>query len=108
MTERERTDSGSRKAQARGRGEAPQSPERTAADIQRWGTLLTAAWQLVAAILLPALLGWWLDGKFHTKPWLMLAGALLGIAAGLIGFIRTALAAGRPPGQPPRKPPSPR
>ncbi|MDR0966932.1 MAG: AtpZ/AtpI family protein [Myxococcales bacterium] len=77
-------------------------------DLQRLTPLLTAAWQLVAAVLLPTLLGLWLDQKLGTGPWLLLVGILLGIAVGLFGFIRTALATeksqgnGRPP-----QPPSP-
>lgn len=99
MTKRERTDrvgKGEKRA-----GEGQDSLERTASELQRVGALLTASWQMVAAILLPTLLGWWLDGKLHTGPWLMLTGAILGIAAGLFGFIRTALAAGKPPRRPP-------
>ncbi|AQS60382.1 AtpZ/AtpI family protein [Desulforamulus ferrireducens] len=33
--------------------------------------------------------GQWLDSKFHTDPWLMLAGLLLGMAAGMWGVIHT-------------------
>lgn len=34
--------------------------------------------------------GYWLDAKFETGPWLMLAGLLLGVAAGFKGLIQTA------------------
>lgn len=33
--------------------------------------------------------GWWLDQQFDTKPWLFLAGALLGMVSGFYQFIRT-------------------
>jgi ATP synthase protein I len=35
-------------------------------------------------------IGYWLDGKFGTGPWLMLVGLLFGVAAGFNGLIRTA------------------
>jgi ATP synthase protein I len=35
-------------------------------------------------------IGYWLDGKFETGPWLMLVGLLFGVAAGFNGLIRTA------------------
>lgn len=34
------------------------------------------------AVLIGCLFGKWLDRKFGTSPWLMMVGALLGIAAG--------------------------
>jgi len=36
----------------------------------------------VVAILLGLALGWWLDKKFGTAPWLLLIGLLFGIIAG--------------------------
>ena len=38
-------------------------------------------------------LGAWLDGKYLTGPWLMLAGAVLGVALGFYEMIKIALAA---------------
>lgn len=35
-------------------------------------------------------IGYWLDGKFDSGPYLMLVGLLFGIAAGFNGLIRTA------------------
>lgn len=35
-------------------------------------------------------LGYWLDSKWETGPWLMLLGLLIGVAAGFKGLIRTA------------------
>ena len=34
--------------------------------------------------------GYWLDNKYETGPWLMLAGLIFGVAAGFKGLIRTA------------------
>ena len=33
--------------------------------------------------------GRWLDNKFHTDPWLMIVGLLLGMAAGMWGVYHT-------------------
>lgn len=32
---------------------------------------------------LPALGGWWADGKLNTSPWLVIIGAVLGLALGM-------------------------
>jgi ATP synthase protein I len=32
--------------------------------------------------------GTWLDGRFHTKPWFTLVGALLGVATGFVELYR--------------------
>ncbi|MBQ4335475.1 MAG: AtpZ/AtpI family protein [Myxococcaceae bacterium] len=106
MTKRAHTDGGGQggagpteQRKGNGQRDAPDALSRTASglqkELQKSGDLLTASWQLVASILLPTLLGWWLDGKFGARPWLMLTGAIIGIAVGLFGFIRTALASGR-------------
>ena len=36
-------------------------------------------------------LGRWADGKLGTAPWLLIAGVLFGVGAGLYNFIRTAI-----------------
>lgn len=38
---------------------------------------------MVVATALGFAAGYWLDRRFHTKPWLSVAGALLGVAAGI-------------------------
>ncbi len=40
-------------------------------------------------------IGWWLDSRFGTRPYLMLVMLLLGIAAGFRGLIRAAREAAR-------------
>lgn len=40
--------------------------------------------EVAVATLLGGLLGWWLDGRYHTKPWLMLGGLVLGAVIGWI------------------------
>jgi F0F1-type ATP synthase assembly protein I len=51
--------------------------------------VIAASMQLAAAVILALLLGRWLDGKFGTAPWLMLAGLAAGFAAGMYSFLRT-------------------
>jgi F0F1-type ATP synthase assembly protein I len=36
-------------------------------------------------------LGHWADGKFGTKPWLLLTGCLLGIVSGFYHFFKVVL-----------------
>jgi ATP synthase protein I len=44
--------------------------------------------QLAAGLLLGFSSGYWLDGRLGTGPWLMLAGAAGGLAAGFYLFIK--------------------
>ncbi len=34
-------------------------------------------------------LGWWIDDKLETRPWLALAGAFIGATGGFIYLVRT-------------------
>ena len=43
-----------------------------------WTGMASVGFEFVLAILIPGALGWWLDGRFGWRPWLMLAGGLLG------------------------------
>jgi ATP synthase protein I len=47
--------------------------------------------QFVIAMLLPVGLGYWLDGKFGTSPWLLVAGAVLGAVGAMVWVVRTVL-----------------
>jgi len=46
---------------------------------------------LVAPMLAFGAIGLWLDGRFGTKPWLLLAGLLLGMVGGFVNFFRLVL-----------------
>jgi F0F1-type ATP synthase assembly protein I len=59
------------------------------------GPYIDASWQLVGAIGLGSLLGWWLDGRFHTSPWLLVAGSLFGIGAGFYLFFKILMTLGK-------------
>jgi F0F1-type ATP synthase assembly protein I len=58
------------------------------------GPLFGSGIQLAAAVTLFFFIGRWLDGKFGTEPWLMLAGALIGAGGGMYRFIKTAMEIG--------------
>ena len=49
---------------------------------------LAVGWEIVIALGLGYLLGWWLDRTLHTSPWLKIAGLLLGLAAGVKTLVR--------------------
>ncbi|MFH5831095.1 AtpZ/AtpI family protein [Halalkalibaculum sp. DA3122] len=46
--------------------------------------------EIAAAILLPIVLGYWLDDYFNSSPWLVLAGCLIGIVNVMIVIFRLA------------------
>lgn len=50
---------------------------------------------LAAAVLLGIAVGYWADGRLGTKPWLTLAGALLGLVVGFTNLLLVILR--RPP-----------
>jgi len=62
-----------------------------AAALRRAQPYLDASWQFVGSVGLLTLVGWWLDGRLGTRPWLLVAGALVGLALGLYSFLRTVL-----------------
>ena len=49
------------------------------------------SWTLLFSLLLPLLIGVWLDKKFHTSPLFVLLGAGLGILAATVGVARMAI-----------------
>ncbi len=64
--------------------------------------LLGLGMTLAVTVLAGLGLGYWLDGRLGTRPWLMLVGASLGITAALVYFIKSV--AGSTKGQSDRKP----
>lgn len=59
------------------------------------GPYLTLGLQLALSVVAFFFLGRWLDGKFGTDPWLMLAGLVVGTGGGLTAFLVRAVAFGR-------------
>ena len=60
-----------------------------------FGPFLTLGLQLALTVVAFFFIGRWLDGIWGTRPWLMIAGAAIGITGGLAHFIRTVVAIGR-------------
>lgn len=57
---------------------------------------LGAVSSLVGGVVGFSLLGYWLDGKFGNKtPWFFIAGAILGMVGGFMGFFRIVLGMNR-------------
>jgi ATP synthase protein I len=58
---------------------------------------LAASTQLVASVGLFTALGWWADRKLgHQVPWLLMLGAVVGMAGGFVSFFRTVLGKRKP------------
>jgi F0F1-type ATP synthase assembly protein I len=53
--------------------------------------LVGIGFELVAPLLLGLFGGRWLDGRFGTKPWMVLTGAVVGAVVGMWSFIRRAI-----------------
>jgi len=68
-----------------------------AAALSKAQPYLDAVWLMTGSVALGTLTGYFLDRRLGTKPWLLVAGALVGIVAGFYSFIRavTALDKGR-------------
>lgn len=57
---------------------------------RKTGLAYAAAFSLFAAVVSGLLAGWLLDRWLGTAPWLLVAGIILGAAAGFYELIRTA------------------
>ena len=53
--------------------------------------LSSAALTIPSAIAVGMFIGYWLDKALGTKPWLIIVFTLLGVASGLMTFVRRAL-----------------
>ncbi|MEP6707005.1 MAG: AtpZ/AtpI family protein [Pyrinomonadaceae bacterium] len=56
---------------------------------QKSGIAYAAAFSLFVAVAVFLVVGWMLDRWLGTKPWLLVAGIVLGSAAGFYQFLRT-------------------
>ncbi len=55
---------------------------------RRAGPYIDASWQLVGSLGLWTGVGWFLDWKLGTRPWLLVIGSLFGIGLGFYLFFR--------------------
>jgi F0F1-type ATP synthase assembly protein I len=58
-----------------------------------WVRYSSVGLELAGATAGLALAGYWVDGKFGTKPWGILVGVVIGLVGGLYNLIRESLAA---------------
>jgi F0F1-type ATP synthase assembly protein I len=56
-----------------------------------WATQITT---IAMEMVVPAILGWWLDQKLGTRPALVTAGGAIGLFLGLVHLLRVAKSAG--------------
>jgi len=49
---------------------------------------INATYVLIAAIAFFGVIGWWLDGKFLTKPLFFIVGLFIGLATGFYQFFK--------------------
>ena len=69
--------------------------EQIAASYRTAGPYIDASWQLAGAVGLWSLVGYFADKKLGTGPWLLVAGAVLGMALGFYLFFRALSDIGR-------------
>lgn len=65
-------------------------------NLRSLGNYLGLGMQLAVTVGVMVFIGYWLDNKFKTSPWLILIFSFLGIISGLYNFLRTVI-------QPPKK-----
>lgn len=57
-------------------------------NVVRSGPVAAASYSLIGAILLFGGIGYVLDGRWGTKPWLAVAGLMLGIVVGFYELVK--------------------
>jgi len=67
----------------------------TARAQRRAAPYLDAVWRMVGALLLGALLGWFLDGRLGTGPWCLVGGLGLGLVTGFWSLYRSLVGKGK-------------
>jgi F0F1-type ATP synthase assembly protein I len=56
-----------------------------------FGLAMQLSWTLLFSLLIPLLIGIWLDRHFGIEPWGVLAGTGLGVLAATVGVARVAI-----------------
>lgn len=62
-----------------------------AGGLRHFATYTDLGLRFAAAAVLGGLGGYWLDGKLHTAPLLLIAGVMLGGVAGFVNLYRTVM-----------------
>jgi F0F1-type ATP synthase assembly protein I len=66
-------------------------PGSRAETVRELGPYIGLGWVLAVAVVGCTLLGVYLDRRWETRPWLTLAGVLLGVGSGMFAVLRTLL-----------------
>jgi F0F1-type ATP synthase assembly protein I len=66
-----------------------------ASSYRKAGPYLDASWQLAGSVALWVLIGYFLDKWLRTAPWLLVAGAVVGMGLGFYLFFKALSAIGR-------------
>lgn len=70
--------------------DGPAKPPSDDASVLRMvGAATTVGFEFLLTVLLPGALGYWLDGRFGTRPIVMIALGVLGFAVGLYRMLKT-------------------
>ncbi|MEE2659735.1 MAG: AtpZ/AtpI family protein [Candidatus Latescibacterota bacterium] len=70
--------------------------ETASASLRAVSPLLVAGIQFAATVLICIAGGWWLDQRFQTSPWLLLAGGLFGSVAAFYHFYQVVMRVSSP------------
>ncbi len=60
-----------------------------------WGKVAGVGFEIAVGVGLGALVGTFVDRRFHSSPWGVLIGVMLGVAAGMYLLIKEALRANK-------------
>jgi F0F1-type ATP synthase assembly protein I len=70
---------------------------KTSTPVRDLGRFAGLGLQYALSIALLGALGWWLDGRFGTNPWCLVAGVVLGCVAGFVMVVRSVPGGKDPP-----------
>jgi ATP synthase protein I len=73
----------------------PSDGESVAASYRKAGPYLAASWQLTGSVAAWTIIGYFLDRWLKTTPWLLVAGAVLGMGLGFYLFFRALMSIGQ-------------
>ena len=68
----------------------PNRPPGSREDTSSWYRMAGVGFEFIVAVGLFGFIGWWLDRRLATGPWLMVSGFGIGFAVGLFQLVRAA------------------